>query len=99
MKKESGSLVRSSSIQARDNSSGTTSTALGVVAVALSLMSPILCIPLGVAALIFGLIQRRSFSSRWSTAGIILGILAIALGILGIVLFATIGPEILGSAN
>lgn len=98
MKKEraEAQLQKSSvSSLAHNNSSGTTSVTLGIVSIVLALLSPFLGIVLSIPALIFALVQRQSFSSRWSTAGIVLSIIAILLSILGIILVFMF-PEVVG---
>ncbi len=98
MKKEraEAQLPKSSvSASSHNNSSGTTSVTLGIVGIVLSLLSPFLGIVLSIPGLIFGLVQRQSFASKWSSSGIILNILALLLSILGIILVFMF-PELVG---
>ena len=98
MKKERAAIdpVKSIHHPSADNSAGTASVTLGIVSIVLSLFSPLFGIMLGLTALIFGLVQRRSFSSRWSTGGIMLGIIALLLSIVGIIL-TLMFPQVLGA--
>lgn len=84
--------------QMRDNSAGTAGVTLGILALLLSLLSPIPGVVLGIIALVFGMVQRQSRPSRWSAASIILGCGAIVLGLLGIIL-AVAFPELLGGIS
>ena len=98
MKKESvnAQLQKSSiSFPTHNNSSGTTSVALGIVSIVLSLLFPFLGIVLSLPGLIFGLVQRQSYASRWSSSGIVLNIIAFLLSILGIILVLMF-PEVVG---
>ena len=97
MKKESvDARLSKSSVSAsfHSNSSGTTSVTLGIVSVVLSLISPFLGIILSIPGLIFGLVQRQSYASKWSSSGIILNIIAFLLSILGIILVIMF-PEVI----
>lgn len=99
MKKERAPVQTSPSQKqtlTRDNSSGTTSVTFGILGVILSLISPIPGIILGTIALIFGLAQRKAYPSRWSSVGITLGIIAILVGLLGIIITLMFTPDVLG---
>lgn len=67
-----------------DNSSGVASVILGLVSLsfALSILPSIFSLSglfLGVIGLVFGMKQRKAFPSKWSTWGIALSILGIAI--------------------
>ncbi len=72
-----------------DNSFGVTSVILGILSLVFSI-SMILSLILGVLALIFALVQRKKAPNKWSTWGIILAILGIALSILFIFSFVSV---------
>jgi hypothetical protein len=95
MKKEHAApqAISSRSSVSGTNSSGTASVVFGILGL---LLPAIHGLPLGITALIFGIVQQRSSASRWSVAGMILGVLSILFAILGFIYAPVLNAESLG---
>jgi len=64
----------------KENSFGIAAVILGILSV-LTFFTIIFPIILGILGLIFALIQRKRNNNRWATAGIVLSIIGIILGV------------------
>lgn len=69
-----------------DNSSGVAATVLGIQSIAFSLVAPLMGIILGIVSLAFAKNQNTKAPNKWSTAGKVLSIIGIVVGIIQIVL-------------
>jgi len=80
----------SHSLPKNDNSFGVTGVVLGIFSILSVGLGGIL---IGIIGLVFSLIQRKKYKNKWSTAGIVLNVVGIVLGILVVIAFVTFAAD------
>lgn len=81
-----------------DNSSGVAAVVLGIQSISFSLVTPLMGIILGIISLVFARKQAEKAPNNWSTAGKVLSITGIVIGILQVALLTYLlsnNPELL----